>query len=224
MNTRTVRQALLDNLAPGIEEFPNGKPVFEIEYTIYAELPDLGCLNAAYKKEEHEQWKVPFAKEGDMRARIRCVNGREWQYTTKTVSDEWVGSKEITTTITKEAFEEHKRNVACDGYNKTRYSYRTEVEGVEWEVDVFTAKNSGKPSLWVKIDLEVKDLNQAIPKLPFKTSSLIIADREGMALSEKAMIRSLWENEWARLDDDNAIQAELDTPNSFRPSEEPQRL
>lgn len=219
--THTVRDMLLRNYYPGLEGFANGKPVQEIEYTIYAELPDLSGLNGAYKKEEQEQWKIPFAIENNVRARIRCVNDLEWQYTTKSVSDDWTGSKEITTVVSKEFFEEHKK-IACDGFKKTRYFFRTETEGLEWEVDVFMGKNGGKPSLWVKIDLEVKDLEQKIPKLPFKVKSLIVADREGLTLTEKARIRSLWDSEWARLDDAAQEDVALDTPTE-RPSSAPER-
>ena len=218
----TVRDMLLQNFYPGLEEFQNGKPVQEIEYTIYAELPDLSGLNGAYKKEEQEQWKTPFAIENDVRARIRCVNGREWQYTTKSISDEWAGSKEITTIVSKEFFEEHKK-IACDGYKKTRYFFRTDTEGLEWEVDVFMTTNGGKPSLWVKMDLEVDDVDQKIPKMPFKVLSLIVGDREGLTLTEKARIKSLWDSEWARLDASAVDEASLDTPNADRPGNQPER-
>lgn len=220
--TPTIREMLLGNFYPGLEDFQSGKPVQEIEYTIYAELPDLSGLNGAYKKEEQEQWKIPFAVENNVRARIRCVNGREWQYTTKSTSDDYTGSKEITTVVSKEFFEEHKL-IATDGYKKTRYFFRTETEGLEWEVDVFMTKNGGKPSLWVKIDLEVKDLEQKVPKLPFKVLSLVVADREGLTLTERARIKSLWDSEWARLDDTVAEEAALDTPNSNQPSSGPER-
>lgn len=222
MQPPTIRQMLARNFYPGLEDFANGKPVQEIEYTIYAELPDLSGLNSAYKKEEQEQWQVPFAISNNVRARIRCVNGREWQYTTKSTSEDWTGSKEITTIVSKEFFEEHKK-IACDGYKKTRYFFRTDTEGLEWEVDVYMTKNGGKPSLWVKIDLEVDNLDQKIPKMPFKVLSLIVSDREGLTLTEKARIKSLWSDEWARLDDSAAEDVQLDTPNADRPGSQPER-
>lgn len=177
-----------------------GKPQLELEYTIFAELDDLEPLKKAFHVEEHEQWRTPFAMESNVRARIRATNDREWVLTTKESSDEWVGVKETPLLLTKEAFETLKK-VSCDGYLKTRHCFRCEGTDLIWEVDVFRDRLTGQPSLWVKMDLEVKNLDQDIPKPPFKVKDFVIGDQDGAPLSDRMKVRSLWESKWARLDE-----------------------
>lgn len=177
-----------------------GKAQMELEYTIFAELDDLDALKNAFHVEEHEQWRVPFAVESEVRGRIRAVNEREWMFTTKEGSDEWVGWKETNTLLTKESFEAFKK-VACDGYLKKRHCFRCDGSDLIWEVDVFRDRLTGQPSLWVKMDLEVKNLDQEIPKPPFKVKDFVIGDQDGAPLSDRMKIRSLWESKWARLDE-----------------------
>lgn len=198
----TFREHFLrKNLFPGLNavEQTYGKVQQEIEYTIYAELYDLAPLKQAFHVEEHEQWRIPLGIDANIRARVRAINGREWQLTTKESSDEWVGDRERNTLITKDDFETWKK-VGCDGFMKTRHSFRCEGSDLIWEVDVFKDRLTGQSHLWVKMDMEVKDLDQEIPKPPFKVKEFILGDRDGAPLSERVKIRSLWENQWARLD------------------------
>lgn len=198
----TFRERLYrQNYFPGLNgvEQTYGKPLQEIEYTIYAELYDHEALKQAFSVEEQEQWRVPLAIDANIRTRIRGINDREWQLTTKETSDEWVGNRERNVLITKDDFETWKK-VACDGFMKSRYSFRCEGSDLIWEVDVFKDRLTGKDHLWVKMDMEVKNLDQEIPKPPFKVKEFILGDRDGAPLSERVRIRSLWDSQWARLD------------------------
>ena len=183
-----------------MQDNPDSGAKIELEYTIFAELADIRCLNTAFKIEEQEQWRIPLAIDNNVRARIRCTNGREWEFTTKETSDEWAGNKEVTTVIDKDQFNALKI-VACDGYLKHRHFFRCDNSDLVWEVDVFKSKLSGKPHLWVKMDLEVKSLDDEIPKPPFKVTDFILGDRDGLPVSQRAKIKSLWEDEWSRLDE-----------------------
>lgn len=184
-----------------------GKPQLELEYTIFAELDDLDAMKNAFHVEEHEQWRVPFESDAEVRARIRATNNREWVLTTKETSDEWVGAKETNTLLTKESFDIFKK-VACDGYMKTRHCFRCEGSDLIWEVDVFRDRLTGQPSLWVKMDLEVKDMDQEIPKPPFKVKDFVVGGQDGAPMSDRMKIRALWDNRWARLDE---VDREKDT-------------
>lgn len=185
---------------PGLESegIQYGKPVEELEYTIYAELEDINCLNGAFKVEQQEQWRIPLDTESGLRTRIRAIDGRDWHLTLKQYSDEYAGCKENTMVITKEFFNMLKV-AGCDGYQKTRYMFRCEGSDLVWEVDVFKSSTTGKPHMWVKLDLEVKSLDDEIPKPPFKVRNFVI-ERDGLKLSEKVRISNLWNKEWARLD------------------------
>lgn len=187
----------------------NGILKREIEHTIYAELADMAELSAAYHVETHEQWKVPLGDTSKIRARIRGVNNRAWYLTTKTTDDEQQGCDECTTVLTKQAFDQWKL-AATDGYIKDRHLFRTNVEGLIYEVDVFKDRTTGKAHPWVKIDLEVKDLNTDVPKLPFRIKSFVVGDDNSVSFTDRVRVRNLWARDWARLDDPDLSNTDPD--------------
>lgn len=200
---QTLGEYLLGlGLIPGIEDLTdsNGALNREIEHTIYAELADITELTKAYHVETHEQWKIPLGEESKIRARIRAVNNRAWYLTTKSIDDTQQGCNECTTVLSKVAFDQWKL-AATDGYIKDRHLFRTNVDGLIYEVDVFKDRTTGKPHPWVKIDLEVKDLNADVPKLPFKIRKFVVGDDNSVSFTDRVRVRNLWGKDWARLDD-----------------------
>lgn len=169
----------------------------EIEYTIYAFLKDMSQLEKAPEREEHEQWRIPFATESAVKARIRAVNGRRWTMTTKAKRAGMIGVEEENIDITGRLFS-HLREAGIDGYKKVRYSFPIANTDRKWEIDVFMDK-LGKPHPWVKIDLEVADANEKIPEFDLSVGEFII-ERDDNTPEEERKIRSLWDNEWLKLD------------------------
>jgi hypothetical protein len=169
----------------------------EIEYTIYAQLKDMSQLESAPEREEHEQWRIGLKKDSPVKMRIRATNGRKYSMTTKAKRPGMVGVEEETTDVTQKQFE-HLRETGSDGYRKTRYTFP--ITGTErcWEIDVFMDR-LGKPSSWVKIDLEVADPNEAIPEFGLDVGDFII-ERADNTPDEERKIRSLWDTEWLKLD------------------------
>lgn len=171
----------------------------EIEYTIYALIEDMSKLDKAPMIEEHEQWRIPLAKECAVKQRIRLINNRRYTQTTKLKEAGVEGFFEITSDIPKDLFE-HLRLAAVDGYKKTRYTFPVQGTELKWEIDVFIDK-MGKPHNWVKIDLEVKNLKDEIPPFPegLKVGKYII-ENENNTVEEERFIKKLWSEEWSKLD------------------------
>lgn len=190
-------------LDAGLNDGQSGVLNREIEYTIYAKVSDFEFLKDAYQVDQIEQWKIPFASTEDkVRARIRQTNNRIWEITTKSDYGDYRSCNEVTTNITKVAYEQFKM-AACDGYPKTRYFFRTNDPKIIIEVDVFVDKNTGKQHQWVKIDIEVADLDAKVPDLPFGISEFIVANNQQIKREEEVRIAMLWLKEWSRLDEKN---------------------
>lgn len=180
-------------------DVPDGELHREIEYTIYAKVADFEFLKLAFQEDKLEQWKIPLAIDKELRARIRQTNNRKWELTTKSAFGDFRSSNELTVAITQASFKEWKK-AACDGYNKTRYHFNTTDPKIKIEVDVFIDKNTGKPSQWIKIDIEVGSLESEVPNLPFKIEQFIVSDSQVMKREEQLQIDLLWSREWAKLD------------------------
>lgn len=177
----------------------NGKLNTELEFTMYAKLRDLNELERAIRKEEHEQWQLPIKTDKvDGRARLRLIDNRRYTMTTKIQRQGTLGWEEVDADISSDMFN-HLREMATNGYRKTRYVFPTQTPGMFWEVDVFRDQMGNKHP-WVKIDLEVDDLNAAIPNFPLAHDTMIQADDEHLTRQDQNTIKNLWSNEWLRID------------------------
>lgn len=195
----TYLEIKAEELNVSVESLMDGLAGREIEYTLYVRLKDLEELKKrAFRVETHEQWSIPTAKpDCNTRERIRLIDNINPTQCVKTYEDGKLGCEEVEDTITMDMFRA-KRRMAVDGYNKTRYSLVSGVRGVIWEVDVFLT-NGGFPSPWVKVDLEVKNPNDPIPKFPLEIERVIYSD-EILSYTDKAQVKKLWEEEWQKID------------------------
>lgn len=184
-----------------LESLGDGVTNREIEHTIYTELHDFDELKRrAVKVERHEQWLIPLDKdkqrtEGKMR--IRLIDDARGTMCIKTVPATGVGFNENELDIPLETFRT-MRALAIDGYIKTRYTVPSNINGLVWEIDVFLGKG-GQPHPWVKVDLEVKSLDDPIPTFPLAHGAIILGDGE-LTMAEQIRLRKLWEEEWSKLD------------------------
>lgn len=171
----------------------------EIEYTLYVRLDDIEELKKrAVKSEKHEQWSIPTGKpDCKSKERIRLIDGIRPTQAVKTREDGKVGVEEVEDDITMDMFIA-KRRMAVDGYFKTRYFIPATIRGLIWEIDVFYT-NGGDLSPWVKVDLEVKSLNDPIPMFPLATNKVIYADDE-LQFTDRQIVKRLWDEEWQRID------------------------
>lgn len=171
----------------------------EIEFCIYAELKDLDELKKrAVDVERHEQWTIPVNQDKvDGKLRLRLIDDTRPTMASKIKRPNMTGCEEVESDISMDQFK-HLRQMAVDGYVKMRYSVPSNIQGLVWEVDVFYG-NGGTPHPWVKIDLEVKSMNDPIPNFPISVSKAIYAD-DDLTHAEKLKIKSLWDKEWQKLD------------------------
>ena len=196
----TFAEALqASNPTVSMESLIEGIAEREIEYCLYVRLDDIEELKRkAFKSEKHEQWSIPTGKENcNTKERIRLIDGIRPTQAVKTKEDGKVGVEEVEDDITMDMFIA-KRRMATDGYFKTRYFIPTTIRGLIWEVDVFYT-NGGALSPWVKVDLEVKSMNDPIPMFPF-AHSRVIYDEDELSHTDRAQVKKLWEEEWQKID------------------------
>lgn len=169
----------------------------EVEFTIYARMTQEAQLDNAEYREGHEQWRLPLAEESDIRIRLRGINENKFQITTKR-KDGGEGLIEVDSDLSKLAFEQFKLG-AVDGYKKVRFVFPIANSDLKWEVDAFY-NQSGHFHDWVKIDLEVSDMNMEIPLFPISVEEVIFSDSPQLTKAEDNWIKRLWDVEWQRID------------------------
>ena len=195
----TFAEAFLFNPNVSMESLIEGIAEREIEYTLYVRLDNIEELKRlAIRTERHEQWNIPTAKpDCATKERIRLIDNLRPTQCVKTKDPSKVGVEEVEDDITMDMFVA-KRRMAVDGYFKTRYTLATNIRGLMWEVDVFYT-NGGDLCPWVKVDLEVKSLNDPIPLFPLAHTRVIYADDE-LSFTDRAQVKKLWEEEWQKID------------------------
>lgn len=189
----------LANIAYGIslEDIMN-TPSQELEFTFYALLTDIDQLDKlAVVVEKHEQYELPIQTEINGRARLRLINDRRHTMTTKIQRSGTKGWEEVNSDISKSLFL-HLKEMARPGYFKNRHVIPIPDGSLKWEVDVFYS-NDGGYSKWVKIDLEVPDLDMKIPETPFDIKQFIFADAKELTAEEERILKWLWNEEWATI-------------------------
>lgn len=183
-----------------LESLMSGNKEREIEFTMYVHLDNLEELKKkAIGVQRHEQWNMPLVKKEnvDGKMRIRLIDNTRPTMCTKIKRDGQLGAEEVEMDISMDMFNS-LREMAVDGYIKTRYTIPSNIRELLWEVDVFFL-NGGAPSPWVKVDLEVKSLNDPIPVFPLTHSRVIYADEE-LTYSDRTKVNDLWEKEWQKMD------------------------
>lgn len=172
-----------------------GDPIRELELTFYAKLKSFKGFELALSQEQHEQWELKFDSR-DLRGRLRLVNKERHELTTKRNPGDNLGDIEVTNIITPALYTE-MLHIAPVGYAKTRYTFPTEHDELQWEVDVFKDR-MGQDCLWVKIDLELKSMDDKIPELPLEVEKVILKTKQ-MSMEDKDQIEELWGKTWASM-------------------------
>lgn len=184
------------------EDQVDGKIANEIEHVFYARLTDPSQLDLAKSKESQEQWEIKIPKtdenaaQGRMRVRKIVIPGHaDPQYVFTTKLTYGVGkSKEVSLPTTVDQFEAFK-TLASAGMIKTRYNFPVEGSDAIWEIDVFQKPEGGNFE-WVKIDLEVKNINDPVPNFPIDLANIIDGRPDFHSEDEEAKIRSLYSTEF----------------------------
>ena len=158
----------------------------EIVYYVKVQNPDE--LFKSFTKEEQEQWeiKVPRTVDNAAGGRIRVRKakiGNELKYilTSKTFIDK--NDHDETELLTTESMFNQFRQMSESGMIKHRCELKIEGDGLNniIEVDLFLTPE-GHYNQWIKVDVEIQDLNSPLPKLPFDYLEIL---EDGIEANEK---------------------------------------
>lgn len=183
---RTFRSNAFAGVLAVEAEAADGKVTQEIEHMFYAKVTAPETLLNALCVEIQEQWGLWVDKTdknaGSGSNRVRktitkqIVNGEfdnvnsatSYVMTTKLKRNDG-SALEIASQSSEDGLKAF-RLLADSGMIKHRYRFPIPGTELTWEVDAFIEPGESKYSTkyvgWVKIDLEVKDINQPIPALP----------------------------------------------------------
>jgi len=201
---------LSSKLRIALEDVADGKAHIETEHVLYARLTDPAFLANAKSMEHHEQWELKFPKTdknaGSGRVRIRKTVREgfppEYTMTSKTKDPQSGGSIEVTLPVSEAVFQQF-RIMSENGMRKDRYHFPVGENGTDdrvYEVDMYL-KHDSQPGAkqyydWCKIDLEVDDMNAAMPPLPEGFTDIISAPYGKRTEEEEARVTSLYHNEF----------------------------
>lgn len=194
----------LRKLGLGLEAIADGQKRQELEYTFYGKLDDMSILETdkVTAKEEQEQYFIPIESE-HIGMRIRRINLTNFVMTVKARREGVKGKEEVEQDITEDMFN-LLRETATAGYKKTRYIIPVDGTDLKWEIDVFKdAVEQICP--WIKLDLEVPDVDTQLPELPFSLSESIVAQGNRKSEEETLVVDSLWKKEWNILADNPPV-------------------
>lgn len=196
-NLRLQRE--LRSASVALEEASDGQTSQEIEHTFYARVTDFAQLEGA-PFEDHEQWELKIAKAetnlGEGVIRIRKTTDQagksECVLTVKTKAKDAVGRAETSMLTTEDQFKQFIL-LASKGMLKRRYQFPVAGTELVWEFDLYPKEDGGWHE-WCKIDLEVKSLKEALPKLPIKVEQLISKPYGQRSDEEEAQVRQLYDS------------------------------
>lgn len=194
-----------------LEESSDGKLNQEIERVFYARLEDFTQLQQAAGFEDHDQWEIDIARSernaSSGRIRVRKTTSEQgdvdYVLTSKIKMAGMVpedhANLEVPTPSSQAQHEQFKL-LADKGMIKRRFFFPVSGSELVWEVDVFfTGKKAIQPELryrpWVKLDLELKSPNQAVPPLPMKFAEVIGHESERTE-KQNEIVDWLYENEF----------------------------
>lgn len=203
-----MKTTLSSVLRMALEDQADGKAHLETEHVLYARCVDFAFLKNAKSMEHQEQWEVKIPKSeqngGSGRIRIRKTVKAgfppEYTQTTKTLDPKTGGNIEVSIPVSEELFNQF-RIMSANGMRKDRYFYPVE-DGSDrvYEVDMFlkagTQAGAEQYYEWCKIDLEVDDMNAAMPPLPDGFADIISAPFGKRTPEEEARVTSLYHNEF----------------------------
>lgn len=199
------------NIALGLESIADGQKRQELEYTFYGKLDDMSVLETekVTSKEEHEQYFIPVESD-NIGMRIRRINLTNYVMTVKARRDGVKGKEEVEQEISEDMFN-LLRETATAGYKKTRYIIPVDGTDLKWEVDVFKDAVEQVVS-WIKLDLEVPEVDTTLPELPFSLSEAIVAQGDRKTDEEVALIDNLWQKDWNILSDNPPVTGPEEEP------------
>lgn len=199
---RFISSALKNPIAQAtvlaMEDVSDGKIFKEHEHVFYVKISDFDQLNRASSVDYQEQWTLKVKKSDNNQAsgniRIRKVVGlksyadrtpkEDAQYVLTSKAEMPDGSRlEVPIPATEDAFTIF-RSLAEGGMIKHRYHFPVHGTKLTFEVDMYLNPEGGYHP-WAKVDLEVYDIDAAIPDLPLVVDEKICGNTTNTIEKEK---------------------------------------
>lgn len=170
-----------------MEDSTSGVKEGELEHAFYVKIGDFTLLNGAVEKQRIEQasFYTENKGKGSLMMRSRKITymvsdehqgGVEYIFCTKTPNKGTAGAAimdEVPLPGSKEQHALYMEYGSC--IFKDRHIFKVEGTELHWDVDVFLNED-GSYSEWARIELEVKDLNAAVPAFPFEVQDSFSAN------------------------------------------------
>jgi len=219
-----MTNSLHDLFASMEAEEANGTAQKELEYVFYGKLTDFTELERAAGKETHEQWEIRV-EAGDKNpypgcVRVRRYQGERYVQCIKVITPGEDAKDEVELEVTKDIFEFVKK-LATGGSNKVRYIFEIPESQNVWEVDVYV-KPDGTFEEWCKIEMEVKEPVDAVPKLPVTCTDVIVNQYKNRTEEEHKKIEELMRTVFILGNQYLAGASDLGKPNQGGTDSEPE--
>lgn len=161
------------------------KTIREKEITIYGRVEDFSQLKTADIREKHEQWHIRVQRTNENASsgtvRVRKIEvpdvGIRYEYTVKTPSVNDSEEIETTTEANEQMFIQF-RFMSESGMIKHRYTFEIPGSELKWELDAYPDGKGGYHP-WVRMELEVPDLDQQLPEFPIQFGEVILPEGFG---------------------------------------------
>lgn len=175
----------------------NGLPSAGYVFTIYARLKDMDEL-ARVKTLERRIRAVLLEsedKQGNLvSVYINKVNDDGYYQTTKLRYPKHQGVEVVNVPISPASFN-HLSRISAWATPFERLRIPSADRKTQWVIDVFQT-SAGKRHEWVKMDIEVEDLDSNIPKFPLEVEEYILDFPGEVTPEQTKFIKSLWERKW----------------------------
>lgn len=179
----------------------NGEPKAGFVFTIYARLKDFDQLSKAQTLERRERrllTKANDESDSTVVVYLNKVNDAGYFMTSKLIHKNATTIEQVHVPISEASYS-HLSRISYSNVPFERHKFPCANSDLVWEVDVFKGAD-GQRHEWVKIDLEVDDLNDDVPPLPLVCQEYFL-DFPGIVTDEqRAFVTRLWQREWLSLD------------------------
>lgn len=170
-------------------------------FTIYARLGDFDQLNKAQTLERRERRLLTNSEDeggNTVIVYLNKVNEAGYFMTSKLIYPNATSIEQVHVPISEASYK-HLSRITHGNMPFERHKFPCPNSELVWEVDVFKGAD-GQRHPWVKIDLEVADMDDDVPPLPIVCEEYFL-DFPGIVTNEqRAFVTKLWQNQWLSLD------------------------
>ena len=179
----------------------NGEASAGYVFTIYARISDFEQLSKAQTLERRERRLLTNSEDESgncVVVYLNKVNEAGYFMTSKLIRQNTTSIEQVHVPISEASYN-HLSRISSNNIPFERHKFPAPNTDVEWEVDVFKGAN-GQRHNWVKIDIEVADMDSDVPALPIVCEEYFLDFPGIVTADQKAFVAKLWRSQWLSLD------------------------